>query len=100
MTPASASSPGECSFLSVKVNGVWTSEKRVGNSSISRSTSLSKTLTLLQEKSSIIQNNIDIDKLNFIISKLENVDQQNVNQNYINTLVTDNGQVILDSALS
>jgi hypothetical protein len=27
-----------------------------------------------QEKSSIFQNNIDIDKLNFIISKLENVD--------------------------
>ena len=51
-----------------------------------------------QEKSSIFQNNIDIDKLNFIISKLENVDQQNVNQNYINTLVTDIGQVILDSA--
>ena len=36
--------------------------------------------------------------LHFIISKLENVDQQNVNQNYINTLVTDIGQVILDSA--
>jgi hypothetical protein len=51
-----------------------------------------------QEKSSIFQNNIDIDKLNFIISKLENVDQQNVNQNYISTLVTDIGQVILDSA--
>ena len=47
-----------------------------------------------QEKSSIFQNNIDIDKLNFIISKLENVDQQNVNQNYINTLVTDIGQVL------
>ena len=44
-----------------------------------------------QEKSSIFQNNIDIDQLNFIISKLENVDQQNVNQNYI-------GQVLLDSA--
>jgi predicted nucleic acid-binding Zn-ribbon protein len=42
-----------------------------------------------QEKSSIFQNNIDIDKLNFTISKLENVDQQNVNQNYINTLVTE-----------
>ena len=44
--------------------------------------------------------NIDIDKLNFIISKLENVhvDQQNVNQNYINILVTDIGQVLLDSA--
>ena len=27
-----------------------------------------------QEKASIFQNNIDIDKLNFIISKLENVD--------------------------
>ena len=51
-----------------------------------------------QEKSSIFQNNIDIDKLNFIISKLENVDQQNVNQNYINTLVTNIGQVLLDSA--
>lgn len=51
-----------------------------------------------QEKSSIFQNNIGIDKLNYIISKLENVDQQNVNQNYINTLVTDIGQVLLDSA--
>ena len=51
-----------------------------------------------QEKSSIFQNNIDIDKQNFIISKLENVDQQNVNQNYINTLVTDIGQLLLDSA--
>ena len=51
-----------------------------------------------QEKSSIFQNNIDIDQLNFIISKLENVDQQNVNQNYFNTLVTDIGQVLLDSA--
>jgi hypothetical protein len=51
-----------------------------------------------QEKSGIFQNNIDIDKLNFIISKLENVDQQNVNQNYINTLVTDIGQLLLDSA--
>ena len=29
---------------------------------------------------------------------MENVDQQNVNQNYINTLVTDIGQVLLNSA--
>jgi hypothetical protein len=34
-----------------------------------------------QKKSSIFQNNFDIDKRNLIISKLENVDQQNVNQN-------------------
>jgi hypothetical protein len=29
ITSGSASSQWECSFLSVKVNGVWTSEKRV-----------------------------------------------------------------------
>jgi hypothetical protein len=51
-----------------------------------------------QEKSSIFQNYIDIDKLICIISKLENVDQQNVNQNYISILVTDIWQVLLDSA--
>jgi len=51
-----------------------------------------------QEKSSIFQINIDIDKPNFIMFKLENVDQQNVNQNYISTLVTYIGQVLLDSA--
>ena len=51
-----------------------------------------------KKKSSIFQNNFDIEKRNFIISKLENVDQQNVNQNCINTLVTDIGQVLLDLA--
>ena len=50
-----------------------------------------------KKKSSIFQNNFDIEKRNFIISKLENVDQQNVNQNYINTLITDIGQILLDS---
>jgi hypothetical protein len=48
MTPASASSQWECSFLSVKVNGVWTSETRVENYSISRSTSLSKKINITQ----------------------------------------------------
>ena len=39
--------------------------------------------------------NSDIDNLNFIISKLENLDQQlDLNQTYINILVTDNGQVL------
>ena len=48
-----------------------------------------------QEKSNTIQNNSDIDNLNFIISKLENLDQQlDLNQTYINILVTDNGQVL------
>jgi hypothetical protein len=42
-------------------------------------------------------NNSDIDNLNFIISKLENLDQQlDLNQTYINILVTDNGQVLSD----
>jgi hypothetical protein len=50
-----------------------------------------------QEKSNTIQNNSDIDNLNFIISKLENLDQQlDLNQTYINILVTDNGQVLSD----
>jgi hypothetical protein len=48
-----------------------------------------------QEKSNTIQNNSDIYNLNFIISKLENLDQQlDLNQTYINILVTDNGQVL------
>ena len=51
-----------------------------------------------QEKSNNFQNNIDIDKQNFIISNLLNLDQQDLKQTYINTLLTDIGQILLDSA--